>query len=125
MPILLWLPKYNWRDIIYDFFAGVAVAAMIIPQVTCQKFHHRAVQSNVEKLTTTNGAEYCSIAAGRIATGVWSVLSLGTYSYKPAVCWNTGADLSDIRDNMLSVCLHGQLQANVIWTRNSRFNACW
>jgi hypothetical protein len=34
MPILLWLPKYNWREsLIYDLFAGVAVAAMIIPQV--------------------------------------------------------------------------------------------
>lgn len=33
MPILLWLPKYNWREsLIYDLFAGVAVAAMIIPQ---------------------------------------------------------------------------------------------
>jgi high affinity sulfate transporter 1 len=33
MPILMWLPKYNWREsLIYDLFAGVAVAAMIIPQ---------------------------------------------------------------------------------------------
>jgi hypothetical protein len=34
MPITMWLPKYNWRQsLVYDLFAGVAVAAMIIPQV--------------------------------------------------------------------------------------------
>ncbi len=33
MPILLWLPRYDIRkDLIYDVFAGIAVAAMVVPQ---------------------------------------------------------------------------------------------
>lgn len=33
MPILNWLPKYNWRtDLFKDFIAGFTVAIMHIPQ---------------------------------------------------------------------------------------------
>eukprot|EP01127_Copromyxa_protea_P000649 TRINITY_DN10553_c0_g1_i1.p1 TRINITY_DN10553_c0_g1~~TRINITY_DN10553_c0_g1_i1.p1 ORF type:complete len:780 (-),score=104.60 TRINITY_DN10553_c0_g1_i1:118-2457(-) len=32
-PVLLWLPKYRWREhVVYDIVAGISVACMIVPQ---------------------------------------------------------------------------------------------
>jgi SulP family sulfate permease len=32
LPILTWLPSYNWRGIRFDLIAGIAVAGLIIPE---------------------------------------------------------------------------------------------
>ena len=32
LPILTWLPNYNWKDIRFDVIAGIAVAGLIIPE---------------------------------------------------------------------------------------------
>ena len=32
LPILTWLPNYNWKDIRFDLIAGIAVAGLIIPE---------------------------------------------------------------------------------------------
>jgi SulP family sulfate permease len=32
LPILTWLPHYNWKDIRFDLIAGIAVAGLIIPE---------------------------------------------------------------------------------------------
>ena len=32
LPILKWLPNYNWKDIRFDVIAGIAVAGLVIPE---------------------------------------------------------------------------------------------
>ena len=32
LPILTWLPNYNWKEIRFDVIAGIAVAGLIIPE---------------------------------------------------------------------------------------------
>ena len=32
LPILKWLPNYDWKDIRFDVIAGIAVAGLVIPE---------------------------------------------------------------------------------------------
>ncbi len=79
MPILLWLPKYNWREsLIYDLFAGVAVAAMIIPQVRSSPHArtHARVAMPADSMFAS-AVEYRAVPSGWTGAHLRSLFCLG------------------------------------------------
>ena len=73
VPILRWLPRYDWRqDLVHDGVAGLTVAMLLIPQSL-------SYASGLARLEPVFGLYAC-------LTPIWIYVLLGTSRYVSFVC---------------------------------------